>query len=64
MTCTTYRDRVRIPTLDALMTYYDACAPYCRPDKRTAALAYFRAKLERVGGYDIEKHSIAVVGTP
>ena len=63
VTCTTYRDRVRFSGLDALMAYYDACAPYCRPDKRDEALHYFRAKLDHDGTYEIEKHSLGVVGT-
>jgi SAM-dependent methyltransferase len=61
---TTYADRVCFATLEALMAYYDACAPYCRPDKRDAALSYFGDKLARDGGYTIEKRSIAVVGRP
>jgi hypothetical protein len=63
VTCRSYRDRIRFPTLTALMDYYDACAPYCRPDKRGEAQRYFAAKIERDGGYEIAKHSLAVVGT-
>jgi SAM-dependent methyltransferase len=62
VTCTPYRDRIRFPTLAPLMDYYDACAPYCRPDKRDEAQRYFAAKIERDGGYEIAKHSLAVVG--
>jgi SAM-dependent methyltransferase len=64
VTSTTYADRVDYGTLDALMAYYDACAPYCRPDKREAALRYFGDKLARDGGYAIEKRSIALIGRP
>jgi len=61
-TATVYQDRVRFPTLEALMLYYDACAPYCRPDQRAAAQRYFGAKIDRDGEYEISKHSLAVVG--
>lgn len=64
VTCTSYEDRVRFASLEALMAYYDACAPYCRPDKRDQALRYFRAKIERDGGYEITKRSLALVGRP
>jgi SAM-dependent methyltransferase len=64
VTCTIYQGRVRFPTLEALMAYYDACAPYCRPDKRDEARRYFRAKVERDGGYEITKRSLALVGRP
>jgi SAM-dependent methyltransferase len=57
-----YCDRIRFPSLEALMAYYDACAPYCRPDKRTAAQRHFGAKFERDGSYQITKCSLAVVG--
>jgi trans-aconitate methyltransferase len=63
VTRATYRDRVRFPTLDALMAYYDACAPYCRPDKRDEARRYFGRKFERDGDYQITKCSLALVGT-
>lgn len=62
VTVATYQDRVRFPSLAALMTYYDACAPYCRPDQRDAARRYFGAKIDRDGGYEIAKHSVAVIG--
>jgi hypothetical protein len=60
--CISYEDRIRFPTLDALMVYYDACAPYCRPDERAAVQRYFGAKIERDGGYEIPKRSLALVG--
>jgi SAM-dependent methyltransferase len=63
VTPTSYRDHVRFASLDALMAYYDACAPYCRPDKRDEALRHFSAKLERDGGYQITKCSVALVGS-
>lgn len=63
VTCLSYRDRVRFSSLDALMAYYDACAPYCRPDKRDEALRYFGAAFDRDGGYEIAKRSLAIVGT-
>jgi hypothetical protein len=46
------------------MSYYDACAPYCRPDRRDEALRYFGAEIERGGGYAITKRSLAVIGRP
>jgi len=58
-----YRDRVRFPTVDAVMTYYDACAPYCPLDTRDEARRYFAAKLDREGDYQITKCSLGLVGT-
>ena len=60
--CATFQACVRFQTLAALMDYYDACAPYCRPDRRDAARRYFGAKIERDGGYEIDKQSLALVG--
>lgn len=62
--CKTYEDRIRFPSVEVLMAYYDACAPYCRPDRRDAALRHFRAKFQRAGGYEITKRSLAVVAMP
>jgi len=62
-TCISYVGRVRFPTLEALMSYYDACAPYCRTDKRSEAERLFAAKIRRDGSYEITKHSLALVGT-
>ena len=59
---TPYEDRVRFPTLEALMAYYDACAPYCRPDKREDALRYFGAKIAADGFYELTKRSLGIVG--
>ena len=60
--CTMFHARAHFPTIDALMAYYDACAPYCRPDRRDEAHRYFAAVIERDGGYAIDKHSLAIVG--
>jgi SAM-dependent methyltransferase len=64
VTCVTHQDQVRFSSLDALMAYYDACAPYCRPDKRGDALAYFGRKIDRDGGYEITKRSLGLIGRP
>jgi hypothetical protein len=63
VTCRTFEDRVRFPSVDALLAYYDACTPYCRADKRGEAARYFRAKFARDGCYEITKRSLALVGT-
>jgi SAM-dependent methyltransferase len=60
--CFSYEDRKRFLTLESLMAYYDACAPYCRPDTRDEAARFFGEKIEREGGYEIAKRSLAIVG--
>ena len=55
---------VRFASLGDLMRYYDACLPYCRPDRRADAEAYFRAAFERDGAYVIAKRSLGLVGRP
>jgi SAM-dependent methyltransferase len=62
--CSRFSSTVSFPTIEALMRYYDACAPYCRQDRRAEALAHFRAKVERDGGYRIVKRSLGLVGRP
>ncbi len=62
VTCSTFSSMVLFPTVDAVMRYYDACAPYCRPDRRAEALGHFRARLERDAGYRIAKRSLGLVG--
>jgi SAM-dependent methyltransferase len=64
VTCSVLRSRVAFPTVESLMRYYDACAPYCRADRREQALAYFRRKVERDGSYWISKRSLGLVGRP
>ena len=64
VTCATHRSDVRFASLDALMRYYDGCAPYCRPDRRAEARAYFAAAFERDGEYVIAKRSLGLVGRP
>ena len=64
VTSATFRSDVRFGGLDELMRYYDACAPYCRPDKRDEARECFRASFERQGSYCISKHSLALTGRP
>lgn len=60
--CTRFSSTVSFSTVESLMRYYDACAPYCRRDRRAQALAHFRARMERDGGYAIAKRSLALVG--
>lgn len=60
--CTTFRNDVSFDDLDELMRYYDACAPYCRPDRRDQARAFFKRRLARDGSYRISKHVLGVVG--
>jgi hypothetical protein len=62
VSCATFSSTVSFSTVESLMRYYDACAPYCRPDHRAAALAHFRARMERAGGYVISKRSLGLVG--
>jgi SAM-dependent methyltransferase len=64
VTCSILRSKVSFPTVESLMCYYDACAPYCRPDRREQAFAYFRERVERDGGYWILKRSLGLVGRP
>jgi SAM-dependent methyltransferase len=60
--CASFRSDVRFTELDALMRYYDACAPYCRPDRREDAQAFFRRKLAESGSYRISKRALGLVG--
>jgi SAM-dependent methyltransferase len=62
VSCSTFSSTVSFSTVESLMRYYDACAPYCRPDRRAAALAHFRARMDRVGEYVISKRSLGLVG--
>jgi SAM-dependent methyltransferase len=62
VTCSTFSSTILLPTVDAVMRYYDACAPYCREDRRAEALDYFRTRVEREGGYRIAKRSLGLVG--
>ena len=62
--CASFWNTIRFPTVDALMRYYDACAPYCRADRRTEALEHFRTLVERDGSYRIEKRTLGLVGRP
>jgi SAM-dependent methyltransferase len=60
--CSIFESRVDFADLDALMRYYDACAPYCRPERRAEARSFFAGKFERDGGYRISKRSLGLVG--
>jgi SAM-dependent methyltransferase len=60
--CSRFSSTVSFPTVESLMRYYDACAPDCRPDRRTEAFSHFRARVERDGGYRISKRSLGLVG--
>lgn len=60
--CTAFRNEVSFADLDGLMRYYDACAPYCRPDRRDEARAFFKRRFARDGSYRISKHVLGVVG--
>ena len=46
------------------MHYYDACALYCRADKREEAVEYFGKKFARDGVYRVFKRSLGLVGKP
>ena len=46
------------------MRYYDACAPYCRPERRAEARAFFARKFEQDGDYRISKRALGLVGRP
>jgi hypothetical protein len=60
--CSLLRSEVSFPTLEELMRYYDACGPYCLAERRGEAQEYFRAKVEREGGYRVSKRSIGLIG--
>jgi SAM-dependent methyltransferase len=59
-----HRSAVAFRTEDAIMRYYDACAPYCRPDRREAARALFGERIRRDGAYVIDKRSLGLVARP
>ena len=60
--CATFQSDVRFATLDELMRYYDACAPYCRPERRDEARAFFERKFAESGSYRISKRALGLVG--
>jgi len=64
VTRSVHRSDVRFTAVGDLMRYYDGCRPYCRPDRRADAEAYFRAAFERDGVYTISKRSLGLVGRP
>jgi SAM-dependent methyltransferase len=64
VTCKIHRSDVRFESLADLMRYYDACAPYCRPDRRADAEAHFAAAFDRDGRYVIAKRSLGLVARP
>jgi len=64
VTCSTLCSDVGFATLADLMRYYDGCAPYCLPERRADAEAYFQAAFVRDGAYVITKRSLALVGRP
>jgi SAM-dependent methyltransferase len=64
VTSAEHRSTVTFPTEDAIMRYYDACAPYCRADRREAARALFADRIRRDGAYVIDKRSLGLVARP
>ena len=62
VTCATFRSTIHFPTVESVMRYYDACAPYCRQDRRAEATELFQALVARDRGYRIAKHSLGLVG--
>jgi SAM-dependent methyltransferase len=60
--CATFRSTIHFPTVESVMRYYDACAPYCRQDRRAEASELFQARVARDRGYRIVKHSLGLVG--
>lgn len=62
--CSLLRSEVSFPTLEDLMRYYDACAPYCLAERRGEAQEYFRARIERDGMYRVSKRSLGLIGRP
>lgn len=64
VTGSVHRSTVTFPTDEALLRYYDACAPYCRSDRRDDARAYFGEKIRRDGAYTIVKRSLGLVARP
>lgn len=64
VTCEIHESDVRFESLTDLMRYYDACAPYCRPDRRADAEAHFASTFARAGSYVITKRSLGLVARP
>jgi hypothetical protein len=62
--CRTFESHVDFASVDALMRYYDACAPYCRPEARAEARAFFERRFEQNGVYRICKRALGLVGEP
>jgi SAM-dependent methyltransferase len=62
--CSTFESQVDFASLDELMRYYDACAPYCRPERREEARAFFARRFEQDGAYRICKRTLGLVGRP
>ena len=62
--CEIHESDVRFESLADLMRYYDACAPYCRPDRRADAEAYFASTFARAGSYVITKRTLGLVARP
>lgn len=60
--CARFQTEVRFHHVDELMRYYDACAPYCRRDRRGEAREHFARKFDRDGGYRIVKRSLGLIG--
>jgi SAM-dependent methyltransferase len=60
--CASFRSDVEFASVDELMRYYDACAPYCRPERRAEAGAFFGRKLAETGSYTISKRALGLVG--
>jgi SAM-dependent methyltransferase len=60
--CATFSNEVQFNSLDRLMSYYDACAPYCLPEYRDEACALFGREFARNGSYTITKKAIGIVG--
>jgi SAM-dependent methyltransferase len=60
--CETLRSEVQFGALDELMSYYDACAPYCRPERREEARELFGRRFAQHGGYRITKRTLGIVG--
>jgi SAM-dependent methyltransferase len=60
--CLTFRSDVRFESVGELMRYYDACAPYCRAERRDDARTFFERKFEESGSYRISKCALGLVG--
>ena len=60
--CASFRSDVDFANVDQLMRYYDACAPYCRPERRGEARERFQRRFAQNRTYRISKRALGLIG--